>query len=1369
MIDIGGALDAAGDVVDAITGEEEEGPKVTKAVMSKNVSKYLDPDQQVFLCSMKGDQSTRKAMSEFVPTAVWAGAAALGLWKMDAGDIINTASNVLSMFQDADPEGARELRPICLDTLIKGEDACYCPTPTTVTAQVEERSQEVQAILETDTVPFLVLSGMDAAFLKMTVMLGDVFRKNGGIKGGIEEVRIKAIYAFLKIREYVGYSDDRDTPGSFNLFGFGSNNRDNDHYHWQNMSAIDGKMRERGISFDEFDFDEKFSISEFQSMASRCIGALSDVNLSDTFIQDALKNLFGKIEEVIGNLDLPFDIPLGDITGSFDFSAEAGDSDLMDYARQLGITPTAFDGAGSYFLDAIVKMAFSPFNMIGWIAKVLNWFLSMCEAIFTDKDFGTTYKTFPEPDLGNNDLGIMLSFIFCDLIFNWLLRPIGAVQFSDMDFSRIRTNFSNFFTAWAPPENDSNWDRLREEKGLLGAFFLYGTGIGSSESGDGPRLDEDASRLIFDFFMFMFLGYYCMRYLSTSTSVGGNFAGVGRTFAVWLVFTIFHNYIITGVYHEVAFNSLWISLFGIIFGISLFEIFKAIDQWAHIIVYALMAGIIALAWRALEWDDIIYTVLMGIVVMAYMASNIGEFGMMPLEDWNETDEAELSREDNYTGIIFKLSGGKEVHGIELTLERTTSDDSDFETKSYFIVDGYLPKNDAGEELRVPPGKYKIYFSKREKEGALKNPGDTDGPEIIKVHPAGNNTLVEELDVPETEADSETPFEIFLQWDNYVRIKAMKLGGHPDLAGICDHPDTYAPPIAYSTTPDADHIDIPIQNAQEGTRNHIVEEDDSHIFVVPGYNDGTNDLGVIEGNDADGNPHRYKLWGAIDPDNNANVSDDTWMHQYVVITVRDVRFDRSDNSAMFQEPVMMAKLRHKYDKSKVDQSPPSKAFLTGDVPIVRQSGQNCGAFSTSIVFNFWQPYKFNPWTSPDGKLSDRHGLTNSGGEYCDNHMPGEVFFAEARYPEGVTEYHADQGYQSKVMIGDKWDKSDALSKLKPYIAANIPVIVCVEELVGTIGSKHYKTIVGYDDDKEVKGIWVNDGDTVRIDNLKAEDLETQKGDFNLAAGMDAEVLKVDEGTWRVRIKVQNLDMDDNTQDTFQVKTSEVESADSADPGLAENKRVKIKQIDADGLARFPYDIEINMEGVLTSLTPHTIKLDNELHHKDGTQTQFIQAQETELELEAGGAGPFNVGDRIKIRGLEFNSLESYKYYVQIGQVGEVLAKSGTTYDLKMDDTLDRCFNAHPDELRSGGNTIVYDRKGVFYFNNTGATAELSSDLPDSHSQREFRDEDAWRNLPIGDDMDPYDTFWEKWKRGGVLEGWLGQMQDCTYIPSPINPP
>ena len=90
MIDIGGSLggvaDAAGDIVDAITGDDEEGPKVTRSVMSKNVSKHLDPDKQVFPCTIKGDKALKKAVSELVPTTVWAGATALGLFKMDAGD-----------------------------------------------------------------------------------------------------------------------------------------------------------------------------------------------------------------------------------------------------------------------------------------------------------------------------------------------------------------------------------------------------------------------------------------------------------------------------------------------------------------------------------------------------------------------------------------------------------------------------------------------------------------------------------------------------------------------------------------------------------------------------------------------------------------------------------------------------------------------------------------------------------------------------------------------------------------------------------------------------------------------------------------------------------------------------------------------------------------------------------------------------------------------------------------------------------------------------------------------------------------------------------------------------------------------------------
>jgi len=770
MIDIGGKIsgvaDAAGDIVDAITGESEKGPKVTRSCLIEEVSKHLNPDKQVFPCSIKGDEAIKKAFSEFVPPEIFAATAALGITDLDLGSAVNMVSNVASMMDEADPEEAKELRPICLETLIKGESACQCPNPGSVSATIRPESEEVEAILENDEIPFLVLTGIDAAFLQFVVNLSGIFQKEGGITGSKEEVRIKAIYLYLKSREIMGYGGDEDTPGTTGLFGLGSTERNDDHYHWQNMRAIEKKMDDRSISSTELDLDDKLSWSGFENMVSRCAGALSDIDIKDPIITGSLNAFFDNINEIIGKIDLPFDLPIGDIKGmaSISFEGEAADNfDLSQILEQMGITPTAYDGAKTYFLEGLISAAFSPFNVLGWAVKVINWLLALFQAMFTDKDFDTTFKTFPEPDLGKNDFGIFFSCIILDIVFNWLLRLAGDLQFSDMNFSRIGDNFRNFFSAWAPPD-DETWTNLKEEKGLLGAFLLYNTEIEGSSGGE--RIPQNATFMIFDFFMFTFMGYYCMRYLSTSTSVGGNFAGVGRTLLVCLLLTIVHNYIITGVYREVSFNFLWISMFGAIFGIFMFEMFKAIGHWSHLFTVALIGCVIGFAWSALDWRDIVYTALMGFMISAYMASNIGEFGMLNLEDWNETDEAELSREENYTGIKFQLEGGEDVHGIELMLERTTTGRPNFDTQSFFIVNGYLPQNeDSGEALEVPAGKYKVYFTKRKKDGALINLADTDPPEVIKVHSEANTTLVTEIDIPATEAESETPFKIFLQWEN----------------------------------------------------------------------------------------------------------------------------------------------------------------------------------------------------------------------------------------------------------------------------------------------------------------------------------------------------------------------------------------------------------------------------------------------------------------------------------------------------------------------------------------------------------------------------------------------------------------------------
>lgn len=196
---------------------------------------------------------------------------------------------------------------------------------------------------------------------------------------------------------------------------------------------------------------------------------------------------------------------------------------------------------------------------------------------------------------------------------------------------------------------------------------------------------------------------------------------------------------------------------------------------------------------------------------------------------------------------------------------------------------------------------------------------------------------------------------------------------------------------------------------------------------------------------------------------------------VVATVRDVYLD--------DDTVLEVGLDHTFDLSRLKEDPPERAMLQGD--IVRQHQRNtqwCGPYSLAHAFSYWAPHRFNPradngkWiaqTVRDQASTWLHlvlGFATLGlshlvvDAFMDDPVPGTL---QETLVRGCSIF----GFSSQGLSYKGIPKSEALTHLKRWIYAGIPVIVTVDEKMdqgeGHWESEHYKTLVGYDDNATLR--------------------------------------------------------------------------------------------------------------------------------------------------------------------------------------------------------------------------------------------------------------------------------------------------------------
>jgi hypothetical protein len=197
---------------------------------------------------------------------------------------------------------------------------------------------------------------------------------------------------------------------------------------------------------------------------------------------------------------------------------------------------------------------------------------------------------------------------------------------------------------------------------------------------------------------------------------------------------------------------------------------------------------------------------------------------------------------------------------------------------------------------------------------------------------------------------------------------------------------------------------------------------------------------------------------------------------IISTVRDVVMDYASQREIG--------LDHGFDLTRLDMTPPGKAFLQGN--IVQQHQQStrwCGLYSLAHAFSYWAPARYNPM-GDNGQWAGEHikdGWTStwlhslllyaSAGLipaavslFTDDPSPGTL---QETMTLGARFYgFAYQGYSYESL-----GKDEALAQLKRWIHAGVPVIVTVDELMdqgdGHWSSEHYKVLVGYDDLAQLK--------------------------------------------------------------------------------------------------------------------------------------------------------------------------------------------------------------------------------------------------------------------------------------------------------------
>ncbi|MGA9745988.1 MAG: C39 family peptidase, partial [Nocardioides sp.] len=197
---------------------------------------------------------------------------------------------------------------------------------------------------------------------------------------------------------------------------------------------------------------------------------------------------------------------------------------------------------------------------------------------------------------------------------------------------------------------------------------------------------------------------------------------------------------------------------------------------------------------------------------------------------------------------------------------------------------------------------------------------------------------------------------------------------------------------------------------------------------------------------------------------------------VVTTVRDILMDAAS--------VREVGLDHGFDLTRLDADPPPKAFLQGNV--VQQHQQQtrwCGLFSLAHAFSYWAPLRYNPM-GDNGQWAGEHikdGWTSTWlhslltyaslglipavvSIFTDDPSPGTL-------QETMTLGARFYGFSAQPYTYDSLGKSEALAQLKRWIHAGVPVVVTVDELMdqgdGHWSSEHYKVLIGYDDDAQLR--------------------------------------------------------------------------------------------------------------------------------------------------------------------------------------------------------------------------------------------------------------------------------------------------------------
>lgn len=192
---------------------------------------------------------------------------------------------------------------------------------------------------------------------------------------------------------------------------------------------------------------------------------------------------------------------------------------------------------------------------------------------------------------------------------------------------------------------------------------------------------------------------------------------------------------------------------------------------------------------------------------------------------------------------------------------------------------------------------------------------------------------------------------------------------------------------------------------------------------------------------------------------------------IVTSVRDVLIDPGS--------LREIGLDHSFDLTRLEVDPPPKAFLQGNVVQQRQEQTRwCGLYSLAHAFSYWAPLRYNPMDD-NGQWAGEHikdGWTStwlhslllyaSAGIiplavsiFTDDPSPGTL-------QETMTLGARFYGFSYQGYSYESLGKSEALTQLKRWIHAGVPVIVTVDELMdqgeGHWSSEHYKVLVGYDD-------------------------------------------------------------------------------------------------------------------------------------------------------------------------------------------------------------------------------------------------------------------------------------------------------------------